>query len=235
MRRLHSTIICDIRLQVRQGFYYAAAFVALFWAIVLSRAPSDRLLIWMPVFILSNILINTFYFMAGLVFLEKAEGTLMAQCVTPLRNWEYLLSKLVTLALVAVGESLVIIVAGYRGSFTPLGFISGIVFSAVICSLAGFLFVIRYDSINEFLFPSFLFTLISVPPFLGYFDLLGTPLLYLHPLQGPVLLTKAAFGPIAGWQWVYSVLSSALWFTSLLALSNRAFKRFVIATEGSES
>lgn len=33
MKRLTSTIICDVHLQVRNGFYYAAGFVALFWVL----------------------------------------------------------------------------------------------------------------------------------------------------------------------------------------------------------
>jgi hypothetical protein len=104
MKRLLSTIRCDIRLQARNGFYHAAAFVAAFWTFALSRIEPDHLVLWMPVFILSNILINTFYFMAGLVLLEKAEGTLIAQSVTPLRPWEYLVSKLVTLKKVPMAE-----------------------------------------------------------------------------------------------------------------------------------
>jgi fluoroquinolone transport system permease protein len=234
MKRLISTIVCDIRLQVRNGFYYAAAFVAVCWMLALSRIPPDRLTLWMPVFILSNLLINTFYFMAGLVLLEKTEGTLMAQSVTPLRSWEYLVSKVLTLALLSVCESFVIVVFGYGVAFGPIVFVLGVVSSAAFFALAGFLVVIRYDSINEFLFPSFLFTLLFVPPFLSYFGLIGTRLIYLHPIQGSLLLTQAAFERIESWQWLYSVLYSILWIGATLFFSRRMFERFVIAAEGNE-
>jgi hypothetical protein len=49
MNRLIATVLCDVRLQIRNGFYYAAAFVAMFWTLVLSRIPPDRLTLWMPV------------------------------------------------------------------------------------------------------------------------------------------------------------------------------------------
>ena len=55
MKRLIATMICDVRLQIRNGFYYAAAFVAVFWTFALSRIPPDRLTLWMPVFVLSNL------------------------------------------------------------------------------------------------------------------------------------------------------------------------------------
>jgi fluoroquinolone transport system permease protein len=219
-------------LQFRNGFYYAAAFVVAFWAFALNRIPPEGVAVWIPLFILSNILINTFYFIAGLVLLEKAEGSLIAQSVTPLRPWEYLASKLVTLSLVSVCESLVIILLGYRETFGLPQFLIGVLLSAVLFSLGGFLLVSRYNSINEFLFPSFLFTLVFVPPFLSYFGFIESAWIYLHPLQGPMLWTQAAFGAIATWQAWYAAAYSILWIAAGLLLSSRALERFVVAVEG---
>jgi fluoroquinolone transport system permease protein len=230
--RLIPTIGCDLRLQVRNGFYHAAAFVALCWALALSRISPEHLTSWMPVLILSNLIINTFYFMAGLVLLEKAEGTLMAQRVTPLRVWEYLVSKVLTLTFVTVCESFAIVLFGYGATFGAVALLLGVISSAVFLVLVGFLVVIRYDSINEFLFPSFVFSLLLALPFLSYFGLVGSWWIYLHPIQGSLLLTKAAFGRIENWQLWYSLLYSALWSGIVLFLSRRLFERFVIATEG---
>ena len=170
--------------------------------------------------------------MAGLVLLEKAEGTLMAQSVTPLRTWEYLVSKVVTLGFVSVCESFVIVLFGYGTAFEPMGLLLGVISSAVIFALVGFLVVIRYDSINEFLFPSFLFTMLFVPPFLSYFGLIGSRLIYLHPIQGALLLTQAAFEKIENWQWLYSLGYSILWIGIVFLVSRRMFGRFIIAAEG---
>lgn len=232
MRKLGSTILCDLRLQFRNGFYYAAAFVAGFWAFALSRIPPKGVVVWIPLFVLSNILINTFYFMAGLVLLEKTEGSLIAQSVTPLRPWEYLVSKLVTLSLVSVCESLLIILLGYREAFALPQFLIGVLLSAVLFSLGGFLLVSRYDSINEFLFPSFLFALFFVPPFLSYFGFIESAWIYLHPLQGPMLWTRAAFGTMATWEVLYSAAYPILWIAAAFLLSTRVFERFVGTVEG---
>jgi fluoroquinolone transport system permease protein len=206
--------------------------VAVFWTLALSQIPQDSLILWMPVFILSNILINTFYFIAGLVLLEKAEGTLIAQSVTPLRPWEYLTSKVVTLAILSICESFVIVLLGYGAAFEPLPLLLGVLSSAVLFSLAGFVAVVRYDSINEFLFPSFFFTLFLVPPFLSYIGLTGGAWMYLHPLQGPLLLTQAGFGQIVSWQALFPSLYSMLWIGTALFLSRRLLERFVITVEG---
>lgn len=46
---------------------------------------------------LGNLPLATFFFIAGLVLLEKGEGTLEAQIVTPLTAGGYLASKILTL------------------------------------------------------------------------------------------------------------------------------------------
>lgn len=193
MKRLTATIACDVRLQVRNGFYYAAGFVAFFWVLALSRVPVENLGGFMPVFILANLLINTFYFIAGLVLLEKGEGTLMAQVVTPLRIWEYLASKVITLTGLSLLENLLIVGLGYGLNFNLLPLLIGMSLATTLYTLVGFVAVSRYDSINEYLFPSFLYTLVFIPPFLPYMGLGESWLFYLHPLQAPLLLTKAVF------------------------------------------
>lgn len=233
MMRLIATIGCDIRLQARNGFYYAAGFVAFFWMLMLSQMPVANLGWLMPVFVLSNLLINTFYFIAGLVLLEKGEGTLLAQSVTPLRSWEYLAAKAITLTLLSLLENLLIVGVGYGLAFDLLPLLAGIVLAATIFVLTGFIVVSRYDSINEYLFPFFFYTLAFIPPFLDYLGLWQSWLVYLHPVQAPLLLAKAAFVPIAPWQWLYGLLYAGLWLGLLFAWSRRAFAQFVMMAEGS--
>lgn len=175
----------------------------------------------MPVFILSNLLIGTFYFIAGLVLLEKGEGTLIAQIVTPLRTWEYLASKVITLTFLALMENLLIVGLGYGLNFNLLPLLVGLISATALFILIGFVAVFRFNSINEYLFPSFLYTLLFIPPFLPYLGLGESWLFYLHPLQAPLLLTKAAFQPIATWQWLYGVLYAGLWIGLFLNGADR--------------
>jgi len=232
MRRLLATVSCDIRLQFRNGFYYAAGLVALFWMVSLSQAPAASLSWLMPPFLMSNLLINTFYFVAGLVLLEKGEATLAAQIVTPLRTWEYLASKIITLTLLSLIENLIIVAAGYGLDFNPLFLLIGIISAAAIYTLTGFISVARYDSINEYLFPSAFYTLFFTPPFLDYFGLLESWLFYLHPIQAPLLLLKAAFMPVETWQWLYGLLYSVIWIALFYLWSRRTFYRFITTAEG---
>ena len=63
-------------LQLRNGFYYAVAFVLACWFLLLTRLPPLDWGYVLPAVIFGNLVMVNFYFVAGLVLLEKDEGTL---------------------------------------------------------------------------------------------------------------------------------------------------------------
>jgi len=238
-RRLFATIKCDIRLQARNGFYYATAFVTLVWALALSMVSGSNLEIGldtlMPVFILDSMLVGTFYFLAGLVLLEKGEGTMEAQVVSPLRAGEYLLSKIITLALLSMAQYLLITLV-FHG-FTPdlLFLVAGVGFASALYVLVGFVSVARYTSISDYLFPSILYAGLLLLPLAAYVLEPGGwvgYLVYLHPMEAPLQLMHAAFGPVEEWQIAYGLLYSGLWVWLLYRWSLGQFFRFVVSKAG---
>jgi len=232
MRRLLATVRCDVTLQLRHGFYYATAFVLIFCVVVVSRIPSVDLSWLLPALLLGNLLLNTFYFIGGLILLEKGEGTLEAQVVTPLRTWEYLVSKVGTLTLLGLVENTVIVMLLVGLGFNLLPLAASLILTAALYCLAGVIAVVRYASINEYLMPSVLYTSILLAPLLSYLPQWNTWLLYLHPLQATLLLAQSAFQPVARWQAVYGVMYSVLWIGLLAHFSRRAFVRFIVAGAG---
>ena len=116
-----------------------------------------------------TLLVNTFYFVSGLLLLERGEGTFAAQSVTPLRTDEYLASKVLTLTALSLAESLLIAtaVAGFDGRLVVMAL--GIALAAVLFCLSGVALIVHYESINEFILPSVLYTAILSLPVLGYF------------------------------------------------------------------
>jgi fluoroquinolone transport system permease protein len=232
MKRLLSTIRYEFRLQYRNGFYYAAAFVAVLLVIGLLQVPVQSRALILPVLVMQNLMINTFYFTGGLVLLEKGQGTLEAQVVTPLRTWEYLAAKVVTLSILSLFESTVIVLLGYGFGFSWLPLAAGILLMAALMTLFGFIVVARYDSINEYLMPSVLYLFVFTIPILDYFQVIESWLFYLHPLQGPVLLLKAAFEPVQHWQMIYGVVYAGLWVGLVYLWSKRSFYQFIVRKEG---
>ena len=232
MKRLLSTIIWDLKLQFRNGFYYASGFVALLMIIMLKQLHGVNWGSWWPPIILENLVINAFYFLAGMVLLEKGEGTLEAQIITPLRPWEYLLSKVVSLGLLSLLETLIIILIISGVGFNWLMMVTGIMFLIALYALYGFFVVARYNSISEFILPSVLWTMGFSLPLLYYFDVWRSWLMYLHPLQAPLVLMQGAFEQLPTWQIIYGVLYSLLWIGITYTITHRAFHRFIVTKEG---
>jgi fluoroquinolone transport system permease protein len=230
--RLASAVRWDAVIQFRNGFYYAALFVTLVWIFLLRQVPLEYRLLLLPAMLAGNLLINAFYFVAGLVLLEKAEGSLQAQVVTPLRRGEYLASKALTLGLLSLAEGLAITLLGHGLAFNPLLLALGLLSGAGLLALLGFVAIARYDSINEYLMPSIGYMSALILPFIDYFQVWQSPLFYLHPLQAPLIVLRAAFQPIAPLELLFGLLASALWIAAAFAWSQRVFYHFIILRPG---
>ncbi len=233
MTRLLVTAAWDVRLQLRNGFYYAAGIMVLFWIMLLRLLPEHILRPLMPPLVLGNLVINTFYFVGGLVLLEKREGTLEAQVVTPLRTWEYLTAKVATLTLLSLAENLLIVLVLFGPAVDLLPVAAGIMAASALYTLAGFMAVARFDSINEYLLPSMLYLMVLTAPLLASFAVREIWLLYLHPLQAPLILLQAGFHPESVGRLLYGVISSLAWMVPGYYWARTAFNRHIIAREGS--
>lgn len=230
MYRFSVTLQRDIQLQARNGFYAAAGFVVLSMALLLSQVPTAGLEWLLPPLLLNNLFINCFYFVAGLLLLERAEGSLLARAVSPLRANEYLAARVCSLTLMALAESLVLVLLYDGPPRHWLLLLAGLASASLVLILAGIVLIARYHSINEFLMPSLAIVLLLGAPLLAAFARWQHPLLYLHPLQPPLLLTQAAFGPLATWQIWYAMIGACLWTVSAWLLARRAYQRMVLAS-----
>jgi fluoroquinolone transport system permease protein len=144
--------------------------------------------------------------------------------VTPLRDSEYLGAKLATLVALSLAESLLIIVATFGAGAWLATTAVGVALAGTLFCLVGVTVIGRYDSINEFLMPSVLYTFLLTLPVLGIFEL-GAPAWYLpHPLQGPLSLMRLEPpGSAAGL--AYAVGYPLLWIAIAWVAGHRALAR----------
>lgn len=237
MTRLISTLVCDARVQFRNGFYYASALLALFFIVILislTRGESaffsiDTLAWLMPVILLTNLMTNTFYFLAGLVLFEKDEGTLEAQTVSPLRPHEYLLSKLVTLTGLTVVENGAVVLLVFGSAVRWMPWIAAVVLGSSFFALCGFIAIVRYRSINEFLMPSILWTIAIAAPVFPYFGLAPSPYWALHPAHAALTLFEASLFEASAGKIAYGVIYSSAWVFVLFIFALRRYDQFVVA------
>jgi fluoroquinolone transport system permease protein len=224
MTRLSATLRADVRVQFRNGFYFATALVVVCSILLLRWLPAETAALLLPVVLLENVLVNTFYFASALLLLERGEGTFAAQSVTPLRTGEYLASKLLTLTTLSLVESLLIAAAvgGLDARLVVMAL--GIALAAALFCLAGVALVVRYEAINEFLLPSVLYTGLLTLPVLGCFGIGAREWYLAHPIQGPLELMRIE-APYTPGRLAYAIGYPLLWTLPVYLWSRRALRR----------
>jgi fluoroquinolone transport system permease protein len=232
MKRFFSILKWEIVRQFKNGIYYASIFVLVLWILLFSCIKTISLSSLLPMIVLSNLTMTTFYFMAGIMLFEKGEGSLAAQVTTPIRNWEYITAKAISLSALATLENLIITIAltGWRFNYWPV--ILGTFAAGIIFCLVGFITVIRYDSINEFLVPSIGYMFLVMLPILSVFFLHKSWVWYLHPVYSTYKLIENGFYQIGLWNLIYGISISMITITTLGVFSFNGFNRFVVRNEG---
>jgi fluoroquinolone transport system permease protein len=231
MNRVLSTLQWDVRVQYRQGVYYAAVFVVVVWVVLLTQLPSVGRDWLLPFALFMDLSVFGIYFMAAILFLEKGEGVLAALVVTPMRKGEYLLSKVLSLTLVALLASILVVVLVQGVEVNWVLLLVGTALNSWLLTLAGFIIAVRYNAINEFLLPSMIVLAPSQLPLLDYFGIWQHWLLYLVPTQPAMLLIEAAFKPVPAWEIAYSLIYLVIATAVVTWWAIRSFESFVVRTD----
>ena len=226
MNRFWATLILDVRIQMRNGFYLAALLVSIFVVLALRQLPPGALARLLPLALMQNLTISVFYFIGALALLEKSQGVLQALAVTPLRRDEYLLAKIVSLGGLALAESWLATVLTYGLGLNWAAWLAAMLAMIMGMALLGFVIVLGYDSVNEYLPPSVGWVLLLSLPLVDYLGLWRSPWFYLHPFQAPLTLLRGLFAPLAPWEWVYGVIYAALWLAILFVIARRRFASY---------
>ncbi|MDT5221505.1 MAG: fluoroquinolone transport system permease protein [Mycobacterium sp.] len=234
MTRLTSVVLLELRIQVRQRFVHAAIFSGLIWLAVLLPMSHSLRPVAEPYIMSGDTTIIGFFFIAGAVFFEKQERTLSAVISTPLRFGEYLIAKLSVLLAISVSVALVVatIAHGFHYHVVPLTV--GVTLGTLLMLLVGFASSLPFASISDWLLAATIPLAVMNLPILYLSGLWPNPLLYVLPMQGPLLLLGSAFDQVSltPWQVGYAVLYPLACIASLSWAAKALFGRFIVAKSG---
>lgn len=216
MSALLTALRWDVVVQARNGFYWATGFIVLvIGALLLAIPPSARTNAeaWVPAIIAINLQITTFFFVAGLMLLERDEGTLVALAVSPIPPVVYLAARTLTLTVLAAVETIVVVWIGFGGQGSWPLILAGTTSLGVIYTGFGAAVAARYDSLNAMLLPASAVVSLMLLPLLPHFGLaLRAPFL-LHPVEPALTLIRAGYSAADSTAMVFGVGGSALWST----------------------
>jgi fluoroquinolone transport system permease protein len=225
----------DVIVQARNGFYWASLFVVLSISALLAAMPVaviDNPGLWVPALAAFNLQITTFFFVAGLLLLEKDEGTLTALGVTPLSARKYVLAHTTTLTTLAAAETLIIIWFAF-GFATSWALFAGIGALGITYTCFGVAVAARYDSINSLLLPASVIVTVLLLPLLAHFGLAPRVLMIWHPMEPAITLMRSAYEPTAMRELTFGVVGSGLWAYLAFRLAQNAVTQLMRDTRAS--
>lgn len=211
MKRMFSAARCDVELQARYGLYAATVLVLVISVAALASLPASGLVRLLPAVALNTLGITAFYFSIALALLERAEGSELARRVSPLRPREYLAARVATLALLGLVQQLAfgVTLLGIVPELLLLAF--GTSLAAAILVLAGIVVAAGHHSISDLLLPSVSWLGLLLAPLVADVLEWHSPLLWLHPLNGPLTLMRAAVDSVPAWELTLALVSSLGW------------------------
>jgi fluoroquinolone transport system permease protein len=200
------------------------------WLTLLLPAPPHVRRIIEPYVLVGDITIIGFFFIGGSVFFERQDRTLSAIICSPLRFWEYLSAKITVLLCISMLVALLVVGVAHGAHFHPLTLIAGVLSGTVVMLLAGFASSLPFDSITDWFLSATVPLAVLALPVLYLSGMWASPVLYLIPTQGPLLLFAATFDQLtlSPWQVAYALVYPLVWIAGLYRVAELLFIRFVI-------
>jgi fluoroquinolone transport system permease protein len=234
--RLASAIRFDIVLQFRHGFYFVTAILAAVYVMFLRMIPDDYTVQALTYVIFTDPSILGFFFIGGIILLEHGEHTIEGLFITPLRPWEYILSKTAALLVPGLLSSLIVAVLVRGLQFNVPVFIIAVMLTSVFFTLLGFTLAARVTTINSYLIASIGYVSVFHIPVLDYFGIYQHPLFYLLPTKASLVLFTEAFGGHVGAPHIiYALLTLTVWITGAFIWAHRWFVRYIVRRSGDAS
>ncbi len=139
----------DVRVQFKYGFYLLYLFFSLFYIGLLAAFPQDWRQTAAVLMVFSDPAALGLFFMGALVLFEKSERVLDSLAVAPIAVRDYVLSKLLSVALISTLVALTI--GAFGGILTsPLYFLASVLLGSCLFSALGLMVAVRISTLNQF-------------------------------------------------------------------------------------
>lgn len=221
----------DLLFTLRYNILTVAVVITILYTLIFKLIPGADMTKVIVSFISSDPVMLGFMFIGAMVLFEKDANTLKALTVTPLKEWQYLWSKAISLTVIALFCSIGMAIAARGFSFNYFYFISGVSLSSLLFIFIGFIGVSRVKTFNQYIILIPLFLLPAVLPYIHFFGLSGSPVFYVIPTQGTLILLRAAFegGTIAEVSYSLTILGISVWIAFKIA--EKHFVKYIVTNQ----
>jgi len=217
----------DFRFQWRHGIHSAYAVVILLYAITLRLLPDSIRPGLMAGLLFSDVTVFGFFFVGGIVLLEKSQGVQTPLFMSPIAPTAYLYSKMTTMALNSLFFGSVLILSSGVHLFCWTDTLLSVLLMSVFFTLLGLAIAMRAPHLNAYFILSIPATLLLSAPMILLALPITHPWLWLFPVTGgwQIMASGILSQHVMFWPAVLTLLASifAVW-----TLTKKWLYRFVI-------
>ena len=147
--RVISLFLGDIRFQFKYGFYFLYLIFSMIYIALIYAFPVEWRKTSAIIMIFSDPAAMGLYFMGAIILFEKSERVLDSIAISPVKAYEYVLSKLCSIGVISV---VVAVAIGFGSSIIsdPFYFITGTFLCSCLFSAIGLIVACKINTLNQF-------------------------------------------------------------------------------------
>ncbi len=215
--RIRSLFLGDIRMQFKYGFYFLYIVFSLIYIAILFAFPHAWREKAALIMILTDPSALGLYFLGAIVLYEKSEKVLDSIAISPVKPYEYVISKVGSLAIISTLSAFAIRLSADSNT-DPILFIIGVFLASCLFSSIGLMIACKIKTLNQFIIATIpAEILIFLPPILWLFGFRET-YLALHPAVCMVRLCGGEGNAVS------SVVILSIWVSAFIILAGKVFK-----------
>lgn len=225
--RLYGALKTDMLFQFRSGFHLIYVVLTLIYILVIVQLPESWRSLVAPFMIFSDPTVLGFFFVGGLVMLEKEQGIIDLVMVSPLRIREYLMAKVLSLNIISlVAGTAIAIVTGVE--FNLLLLFLAITVTATFFTLLGFLLAIGSRSINQYFGKAIGGMMVIVLPCFSLVGFQYSWIFYTVPSVSAAKIFLVTFGQEDIKAMIACLIMMVLWNVGIFKVVENRFKEYSI-------
>jgi len=211
----------DLYFQYRYGFYYIYLIFIIIYLLMLGFIPGKFVNIVACILIFTDPAAMGFFFMGAVVLLEKSQKVNFSIVTSPVKMFDYIISKIISFAI--IGSIIALIIVEFVNMQHVVIVLLSVIMSSLLFSLCGLLIALKIKNLNQFILvtvPVELIILIPVILMVLYGE--NLPFFVVHPGIATLQLL------LGNGNIILNIMSIVSWFLILLILCNKVAKKFYI-------
>lgn len=178
--RFKALLLGDVRFQFKYGFYFLYLVFTILYIALLYAFPAAWREKAAVLMIFSDPAAMGLFFMGAIVLFEKSERVLNSIAVSPVKPLEYVLSKIISLAVISSVVAFAIAIGG-KITIHPIYFTLGVFLGSCLFSAIGLMIAANITTLNRFVVATVPAEIIINAPAIAWLFGWRPPLMLFHP------------------------------------------------------